>query len=122
MAWPSETPEDFNPCLAPVPFYLDIPVEKPFRGPFSRLYAAFFLFATRGHQCPTDADFDKLLVGLQPGFCPGQSAPQNHRHYPVCQCRMITQRQSWSTVLAPSVSVFGTLLAGLDSVSWDKVY
>ena len=32
------------------------------------------------------------------------------------------QRQSWSTVLAPSVSVFGTLLAGLDSVSWVKVY
>lgn len=110
MARLSEAPEDFNPCLAPVPFRLDIPVEKHFRGPLPRLYAAFFLSATRGHQCPTDADFDTLVFGLQPGFGPGQSAPQPHRHYPVHEGRMSTQRLSWSTVLVPSVSVFGTLL------------
>lgn len=41
MARPSEAPEDFKPCLSPVPFYLDIPVEKHFRGPLSSLYAAY---------------------------------------------------------------------------------
>lgn len=79
---------------------------------------AFFLSATRGHQCPAHVGFDTWLVDpvLQP-----------YGH-----CLLGAQRQSWGTILVPLVFLYGhhlghfrpglVLCWGKDlGLGWDEV-